>query len=116
MLTDPYSDEVGPYGDSETSKLAAIDNFPRSGSQRRRVLHSLVASGERGKTRDEISQELGLRDSSVDARVWELEKGGWIEESDAVRETSSGSKAVVMVLTSDAVTALLDPQNSHLLK
>lgn len=88
----------GPSGPSETSKAAAYDNKPRSGSQRYKVLKAIQGTVT-GLTRDEIAETLDLPDSSADGRVWELLQGGFIQETDRKRTTRNGSQAVVLVTT-----------------
>lgn len=92
------ANELGPFSsESETSRGAALLNYPRSGTQRWKVLTAIVSSG--GRTRDQLSEELHLPDSSVDARVWELKKGGWIEESSRKERTRAAAEATVLVAT-----------------
>ena len=89
--------EFGPFvRDSETSRQAALDNYPRQGTQRRKVLAALERQPS-GMTREEIAVTLGLPDSSVRPRVVELIRGNWIQETPRTRRTSTGSKAAVLV-------------------
>lgn len=91
---------LGPYERSSgTSRQAAVDNFPRSGTQRARVLEFIAAAGPRGCTRDEVTAGLGLPDSSTDPRVWELLRGGFVEPTGETRETRAGSHADVLRAT-----------------
>lgn len=90
---------LGPFvKDSDTSRQAALDNYPRAGSQRHRVLERL-RDCPWGATRDELAAALELPDSTVDPRVWELVRGGWVRETTAKRVTRSGSEAHVLELT-----------------
>jgi hypothetical protein len=99
-------DSQGPFSrDSVTSKKAALDNVPRSGTQRRRVFEKIAAMEEGGITRDEISKALNLPDSSTDARVWELKKGGFVMDSDMTRRTRNQGVAALLVPTPKGVTA-----------
>lgn len=92
------ADSLGPFtADSETSRQAALNNYPRSGTQRWKVLTTIVASG--GKTRDQLAEDLHLPDSSVDARVWELKQGGFVEESSRRARTRAAAEAAVLVAT-----------------
>lgn len=95
------ANRIGPsQSHSATSKNAAIDNYPRSGSQRHRVLVAIATAGERGKTRDELEIELQLPGSSVRPRVVELESGDFITaHPEKTRTTQNGSEARVLVLT-----------------
>lgn len=86
--------------DSETSRRAAIDNYPRSGSQRHRALVDVAKAGDHGRTRHEIADNLGLVINSATARVSELLQGGWVVQDAArTRPTSTGSEAAVLILT-----------------
>jgi hypothetical protein len=100
-IEDPAENRVGPSTPgSDTSRRAALDNYPRSGSQRHRVLVAIGRAGHHGRTRDELATELGLPDSGTDARVWELLQGKFVKELDSVtRKTRAGSQASVLVLT-----------------
>ena len=100
QLSNPDEKHLGPFAkDSETSRRAAIDAYPRQGSQRWKILKALVVSP---LTRYEIMQQTGLLENSVRPRVVELIEGGWIEETDQTRPTGSKSKAVVLALTAKA--------------
>ena len=91
--------KLGPFSKgSETSRKAALDNYPRSGSQRWRILRVLGTTLS-GLTRDEIAAALDIPDSSTDARVGELRDAGFIEESDRTRPTRHGSQAAVLIVT-----------------
>lgn len=95
---DPRRIQLGPFTpDSETSRQAALQNYPRSGTQRWKVLTTIVASG--GRTRDQLAEQLHLPDSSVDARVWELKQGGFVEESGRKERTRAAAEATVLVAT-----------------
>lgn len=95
---DPGKDQLGPFQrHSETSRRAAIDNYPRSGTQRHRVYQAIVAAGEDGYTREELSVTLRLPLNSVLPRVAELKAAGLVIESGRQRTTSTGSRAAVLV-------------------
>lgn len=98
---------VGPVarGGSETSRQAAYDNFPRAGSQRWRVLLAIYL---RPRTRDELAADLNLSDSSADPRVWELKKGGFIEDAEETRTTRHKSQAVVLRCTLHGAAEVVD--------
>lgn len=102
---EPNRNHLGPFSkNSDTSRKAALGNFPKSGSQRDRVLRAIRDSGpQTGITRDELARKLGLPDSSVDGRVWELKQGQWVCEADHTRPTSSGGEAHALVLTGKSV-------------
>jgi hypothetical protein len=101
---DPTRNGVGPSTkNSDTSRRAALANFPKSGSQRERVLTAIRRSGTNGMTRDELAHYLRLPDSSVDGRVWELKHGQWVCEADHTRPTSSGGDAHALILTAKSI-------------
>jgi len=103
-LSDPDRDELGAFhgpqaGAPETERLAAIEVYPRTGSSRRRVLDAIRAAGDRGRTDEELSIELGLRWRSTAPRRNELLNGGWVVDSGRRRRTTSGASAAVWVLS-----------------
>lgn len=85
--------------ESETSRQAALDNYPRSGKQRHRVLLAIARAGEYGRTREELAAELHLPDNSVRPRVRELIEGGWVRATERTRTTVTRSKSEVLALT-----------------
>lgn len=87
---------LGPLGSTETSRKAALDNYPRSGTQRHRVLMALYVAS---RTRQEIAKATDLPDNSVRPRVKELMTGGWVETTGETRVTETGSDADVLKLT-----------------
>jgi hypothetical protein len=99
-LADPDLKVLGAFTKgSTTSRQAAIDNYPRQGKQRWKILHYLFDMGEVGGTRAEIAVSLHLKDSSTDGRCIELIHGNWVESNGKTRLTDTGSKAEVLVLT-----------------
>jgi DNA-binding MarR family transcriptional regulator len=103
-LTDPDVRELGPFArDSETSRQAAIANYPKQGTQRWRIIDYIgrrPAEGRgSGATRNELSYVLDLSENSIRPRVRELVEGGWIEETERTRLTDMGRDATVLVLT-----------------
>lgn len=103
--TPPAGNELGPFQrHSETSRKAAIDNYPRSGSQRARILDALI---DRPQTREELEHTTGLSGNAVRPRVVELIDGEWVRELRdhtglVERQTASGSAAVVLCATPKA--------------
>jgi hypothetical protein len=92
--------ELGPFvRDSSTSRRAALDNYPRQGTQRWRIIYAL---SHRSMTRDELRRELGLSHQSIGPRVLELIQGGWVCETEMERETETGSRAKVVALDQKA--------------
>lgn len=82
---------------SETSKAAAIDNEPRAGTQRWRVLNVLRACPW-GLTDHEMQEMLGMNPSTQRPRRIELVNAGLIKDSGRTRATQSGKQAVVWVV------------------
>lgn len=90
--------QLGPFArDSETSRQAALDAYPRQDGQRWKVLHGMPLRG--GATRDELEQRTGLSGNTVRPRVQELIDGDFLEETIRTRPTRAGSEAVVLELT-----------------
>lgn len=103
-LADVHQLALGPFAkDSETSRHAALDNFPKQGSQRERVLLSLL---ERPATRDELVIRLRLRGNTIRPRVKELIDGGWVRETGITHKTATGSDAAVLDVTDRAREAV----------
>lgn len=104
---DPVDEKkLGPFArDSETSRKAALDAYPRQGSQRERILRAFAAQipnefGIRiGYTRDDLETILHLSGNTIRPRVQELIEGGFLVESDLTRRTRLGSQATVLALT-----------------
>lgn len=97
---DPAADGLGGFtAGSDTSRKAALDNYPRSGSQREKVLACIRAAGVAGRTAHEVAEKTGLYYGSVTPRIGELKRGGWIQATDATRVSEHGSEAEVLVPT-----------------
>lgn len=113
-LSDPDERQLGPFvRDSETSRQAALANYPRQGSQRWRILDALTTRDvetppgrARGLTREELSDRTGLAGDTVRPRVVELIAGGWVVESEQTRQTRAGNAAALVLLTDKAATYL----------
>ena len=94
--------------DPSTSRRAAIDNYPRSGSQRQRVLEAVSVQAASGMTASELERMLSLPYQSVSTRLSELVRGGWLEtrtddDGELVTRTSSlGSEQRVLWATQRA--------------
>lgn len=101
-LPDPTENRMGGFRQgSETSQQAAVDNFPRSGSQRFRVLMAIAASSK-GATYAELAVLTGLgggASGSAGKRVSELRRDGWVKSSGETRDTPLGSPSQVMIMT-----------------
>jgi hypothetical protein len=102
---DPAADGLGGFtADSDTSRQAAIDNYPRSGSQRHRILLCIIAAGhDVGRTAHEVAKETGIYYGSVTPRIGELKRGGWIEASEWTRRSEHDSEAEVLLATDKAL-------------
>lgn len=107
VTRDPGAKQLGKFArKSETSRQAALVNYPRSGSQREQILLAMARRIELGRTREELATELRLPDNSVRPRVRELIDGGWIRvrtiDGDPVtRSTALGNRSEVLELTAD---------------
>lgn len=112
-LPEPAANELGGFRstDPDTSREAALVNYPHSGSQREALLWMVHDAGERGLTFDE-ARALGLY--AADRRLPELRRGGWIEPKmlpglepgdrpdESKRQTRHGADATVYILTDRA--------------
>lgn len=108
-LMDPEQHELGPFqAGSETSRQAALDNYPRAGTQRWRILQDLRRVGTSGRTRQELAHLLDLSENTIRPRIVELMEGGWVNARTedgpdggrlVTRKTKDGSLAEVLVLT-----------------
>ncbi len=114
--TSPFADapdenRLGGFrGDGDTSLRAAIENYPRSGTQRNQILLAVMRKGQHGMTFDEVRQEEGIY--SADRRMSELVDGGWLERTERERRTQHGSMANVMIASQKAIewVRVRDPQ------
>lgn len=99
---DYEANDLGGFtADSETSRNAAIFNYPRSGRQRHAILMAVFKAGPQGKTFDEVRNEQDIY--SADRRMSELVDGGWLERTERTRRTTHGADANVMVCSAKAV-------------
>jgi hypothetical protein len=78
----------------DTSRLAALEVAPRTGTQRARVLDYIRTRGSRGATDAEIQHALGMNGNTERPRRIELVEGGWLTDS-GLRRTVSGRPAIV---------------------
>lgn len=103
----PGHDGIGQMhrGAMDTEQKAAFAVFPRSGSQRLRVLFAIAYSGD-GLNDGEIEHETGIARPSVNPRRRELVYGGWVEDSGRRRPTGAGGEGAVWVLTEKAIVSL----------
>jgi predicted ArsR family transcriptional regulator len=102
-LPDPGLTTVGkfqrPGAAAVTQRSAAIEAYPATGTQRRRVLQTIASLGERGATDEELQHILDMNPSTERPRRVELVESGWIENSEDKRPTKAGRSAVVWCLT-----------------
>lgn len=100
-LSNPDADDIGKFrADPKPTELkAAVAVYPRTGSQRRRVLDAIAEAGERGLTNEEIGKVPGIADTAHRTRRKELVEGGWVEDSGRVRASDSGNDSIIWVLT-----------------
>lgn len=99
---DPDRNELGGFRQDEgdTSRRAALDNYPRSGNQRHQILMAVFRAGSHGMTFDEVRQQNDIY--SADRRMSELVDGGWLERTERERRTQHGSMANVMICSQKA--------------
>jgi hypothetical protein len=117
---------LGPFAkDSETSRQAAIDNYPRKGSQREKILTVFAAqipktdgdggltTERHGYTRDDLERLTNLSGNAIRPRVKELLDGGYLEETEETRPTRAGSAATVLQITEDGKRVFLPQTSTH---
>lgn len=108
IVSDPTAKAMLKFAkDSTTSRAAALEVYPRAGSQRMRVLNALLAQPQ---TREGLEKATGLGPNSVRPRVKELIDGGWVRVAvDSggnvlTRKTAAGNKSEVLEVTAKAVS------------
>jgi B-block binding subunit of TFIIIC len=97
---DPTRNAIGGFrrGDPTTSRLAALQAFPRTGNQRHKALLAIAAAGTRGATAYELEQATGINYRSLTPRIGELKAGGWVAAKGA-RLGNMGAQQEVLVAT-----------------
>lgn len=98
--------------DPETSRAAADDNRPRSGTQKARVLAALWRTErlyQQGMTAVEVSIAISrpLHRGTVAKRIGELSHSGHVHTDGETRATDTGSDALVWRLTDKGRSAVL---------
>lgn len=101
-LRHPGQPRVGHHHkDASKTELAAAKRQVQVGGKKRlEVLRHIVASGDTGLSRHEISEKFGIYLPTVCGRVRELLDGGWVYESGErqnralLRATDRGRRAV----------------------
>lgn len=86
LLPDPTVDAIGAFhapdkGAPETELGAAVDEYPRTGTARLKVLLAIARMGDVGLTDAEGAQTTGLYLYTYAPRRVELRDAGWIEDS-----------------------------------
>ena len=90
--------------DPSTSRKAALDNYPRSGTQRARCFAAILMAGDRGATCAEVMDATDLAHQSASTRLSELKRGGWVVVA-GERTGELGAKQEVLVATLKAKEA-----------
>lgn len=109
--SDPDANTLGGFtAESETSRKAALANYPKSGNQRHQILLLALKAGPHGITFQDARNSLGIY--GADRRISDLCEGGWLERTERTRETDQGEQASVVICTSKAVEwiKVRDPQ------
>jgi len=83
----------------DTSIASSIAIIPSSGTMRRKVFDYLSERGFKGATDEQMQHRLHLNPSSQRPRRVELVEAKLVKDSGRRRNTKSGSKAIVWVLT-----------------
>jgi hypothetical protein len=96
-----FTDAVGKYqrhGQSVTSRVAAVEAVPLTGTKRQAVFEFIRECGDYGATDEEIQTALNMNPSTQRPRRVELCDQWRIVESGRTRRTRSGRQAVVWVV------------------
>ncbi len=114
-LFDPDANTLGAFHAPETDapdteRLAAIDVYPRTGTQRRAVLDYLARCGG-GATDEEIRNATGVRRART--RRHELLEGGWVCDSGIQRKVGTGNLAEVWTLTQAGRDQWVPPPSTY---
>lgn len=105
----PGARELGKFArSSDTSRKAALRNYPRVGTQRERVIKRVLSVDE-GLTREQVGAVLGLPPNVATPRCLEALEGGWLEVrkdpqtgEPVTRRTGSGAEAEVLIASGKA--------------
>lgn len=100
-LPEPDQNALPGFRGQETSRQAAVDTFPRTGTQRAKILLAIFRKGQHGMTFDEVRDEENIY--SADRRMSELADNGWLERTERTRKTRHGSDATVMICSQKAI-------------
>lgn len=98
-----------------TERDAAVLAMPRAGTIREGIINLIASAGlkhpkhitdlveQRGVTQEAAALILDRRLYSVAPRFAELQRMGWIKDSGRTRPTTTGTQAIVWVLTDDGL-------------
>jgi len=95
-----FADAVGKYqhtGQAPTSRAAAVQELPATGSKRAAVYQFVLDHHEHGATDEEIQTGLDMNPSTERPRRVELVEQGLLVDSGRTRLTRSRRSAVVWV-------------------
>ena len=98
QLPDPGDDRLGRFsaGSPDTQRTAAVKVYPKTGTQRRKVLDALAVDD---LTDEQIESRIHIGQRQVSTRRKELEMDGWIMDSEVRRISRAGFEVVVWTLT-----------------
>lgn len=102
-LSDPDATTLGKFhrDGHATERESAISVYPRTGTQRRKVLDYIARCGHQGATDRELQQNLSIRRART--RRQELVEGGWVIDSGVTRRLpDTGNHAIVWILSDAA--------------
>ncbi len=80
-------------GKQHTSRLAAERAYPKTGTNRAKVLRVITVHG--GLTCDEVCEKLSMLVQSATPTINSLVKDGWLRDSRRRRNTRTGNPAIV---------------------
>ncbi len=88
-----------------STRAAALASIaPLADNKRKQVFELVVASGERGKTDEEIGDALQMSGNTVRPRRRELVLSGRLMDSGRTRPTKSGRQSIVWIAASQPLT------------
>lgn len=98
---DPTKPGLGGFRrtDPDTSRLAAVQVYPRTGTQRERVLMAIHGAGDTGAIPYEIEAATGINYRSLTPRIGELKAGGWVAGTGDTRTGNMGAEQEILVVT-----------------
>lgn len=102
LIRDAEGNELPGFraGDPATSRKAAVDAYPRTGSRRRKILDAAIRAGGRGITFPEADALPGVREAWK--RISELVEGGWLEATERERKNPETGSDVTVYVATDA--------------